>query len=191
MLSITPSLYSAFYYYAVKDLGKTKEDFLKVLRKEPSEPTESMLAGIQLEDRIKDIADGVTPFSNNIESEVAKIVEGGTWQYKLGKEFNGYYLYGRADVIKGDTIYDIKFCNSYDLNKYEYSIQHLIYCYAMGINKFRYLIVEKGKNLYTEDYYFDKYSHAKLLARTQELIGFIDGYQEFKEIFESNWVYKK
>ena len=73
------------------------------------------------------------------------------------------------------------------MNKYEYSIQHLVYCYAMGINKFRYLIVERGKNLYNEDYYFDKYAMEKLSSRTKELIGFIDGYKEFKEVYEEKW----
>lgn len=188
MLSITPSLYNTYYYYAVKNY-KSKEDFLKVLRKEPSEPTEIMIKGIQLEDRIRDISEGKIPFSDDVESEVARIVQGGIWQCNVGKEFDGYYLYGRADVIKGDTVYDIKFCkNDYELNKYEYSIQHLVYCYATGINKFRYLVVEKGKNLYVEDYYLDNYTLNTLQSRVHSLISFIDFNDEFRKEYRSKWL---
>ena len=137
MLSITPSLYSAYYWYAIKDYG-TKEDFLRVLRKEPSEPSAAMQAGIEFEDHVRNICEGrVAPTEDNA-SKLAKIVEGGIWQPWVGREYKGLWLYGRADVIKCDTIYDIKVCEKYDFGKYQYSLQHHIYSYCTEISTFIY-----------------------------------------------------
>lgn len=193
MLSVTPSLYSSYYYYAVKHIGNTEEDFLKVLSKQPTETTPAMQAGIDFENKVQSICEGKESLQDNIWGRVAKIVNGGLWQEKVGREFGDYWLYGRADVIKGDTIYDIKTTNSYDLNKYEYSIQHLIYCYATGIEKFRYLIVDTHRvnpedwSLYIEDYNFDKWELEKLKSRIFQLVSYLGSFEKFDQIYRENW----
>ena len=189
MLSITPSLYNAYYWYAVKDHG-TKEDFLRVLRKEPSEPNEAMRAGIAFEDNVRDICEGRGAPTDDNASKLANILEGGIWQPTLGREFKGLWLYGRADVIKCDTIYDIKVCESYDFGKYRYSLQHHIYSYCTEISKFVYAVSEQKKTvdyLFFEAYHFDTAATEDMEIKINDLIGFINNNDEFRREYEAKW----
>lgn len=190
MLTVTPSLYSAYYWYAVKDYG-SKEDFLKVLRKEKTEPTESAKAGIEFEDRVLKICEGLITPCDDVASEIADIVRGGIWQPWVGREYKGLWLYGRADVIKCSTIYDIKTCDSYDFNKYQYSLQHHIYSYCTEISKMVYLVNEKKKTkaeLFFEEYNFDNAAMEDMESKINDLLGFINGNTEFKKEYEAKWV---
>ena len=190
MLSVTPSLYNAYYWYALKDYGD-KEDFLKVLRKEKTEPTESAKAGIEFEDRVLKICEGLLAPCGDVASQIAEIVRGGIWQPWLGREYNGLWLYGRADVIKCDTIYDIKLCEKHELGKYNYSLQHHIYSYCTEISKVVYLICERKKSgeesLHFEEYNFDKYAMEEMKSKISDLLGFIEGNEEFKREYEERW----
>ena len=190
MLTITPSLYSAYYWYAIKDYG-SKEDFLRVLRKEPSEPTPSIQAGIDFEDRVHNICEGLITPCDDVASEIADIVRGGIWQPWVGREYKGLWLYGRADVIKCDTIYDIKVCDKYELGKYQYSIQHWIYSYCTEISKVVYLVNEKKKTkeeLFFEEYYLDNTAIEDMESKINDFIGFINGNDEFRREYEARWV---
>lgn len=190
MLSITPSLYNAYYWYAIKDHG-SKEDFLRVLRKERTEPTVAMQMGIDFENHVRDICEGRAAPSDDNASKLADIVRGGIWQPWLGREYKGLWLYGRADVIKCDTIYDIKVCDSYDdFGKYQYSLQHHIYSYCTEIKKFVYAINERKKTvdyLFFEPYHFDYAAMEDMDIKINDLIGFINNNDEFKKEFESKW----
>ena len=183
---ITPSLYNAYYWYAVRDYG-TKEDFLRVLRKEPTEPTEAMQAGIDFEDRIRAICEHRLDMSpETVEKKISEIVVGGFWQESFSKTLDDNLLYGRSDVIKGCIIYDIKYTNKYDIGKYQYSIQHLLYMYCTGIRSFRY-IISNGDDIWFEDYSFSYDSEDVLKSRISELLGFIRGNEEFSKAFNEHW----
>lgn len=188
---VTPSLYSAYYWYAIRDYGTT-EDFLKVLRKEKTPPTESMLAGIEFEDKIRAVCDGTDTAGDRSDvEEIAELVKGGFWQERISKELDGNLLYGIADVITPYMIYDIKFSTgSYNLGKYDYSIQHLLYMYCTGIPHFKYLI-GNGENVFIEEHSWSDTSLETLKSRIYEMLSFIDGNKEFKEAFESNWRIKE
>lgn len=125
---------------------KAKEDFIRALKREPSEPNEYMLAGIQFE---KDTYDGKTCFS--------KIVEGGCFQIVGKKNVTiggmNFLMYGKLDVLKGGTIYDIKRVWKYTRPKYSKSFQHGFYLELFErANKFEYLIYD-GNNPHYEQYY--------------------------------------
>ncbi len=183
---VTPSLYSAYYWYAIREYGTT-EDFLKVLRKEKTPPTESMLAGIEFEDKIRAVCEGrYTAAQGSDVEEIANLVKDGFWQERIKKELDGNLLYGIADVITPYMIYDIKFSNKYDFGKYDYSIQHLLYMYCTGIPHFKYLISD-GKEVYIEEHSWSDTSLDTLKSRIFEMLSFIAGNKEFKEAFESNW----
>lgn len=117
---------------------------------------------------------------------MTNIVGKGIWQQKLCKTVGDYVLYGKADVIRGDTIYDIKRVNSYDLNKYQNSIQHLLYMECSGIENFKY-VVSTGKEVFIEYYHKDADNLEKLLSRINEMIGFIRQTPKFNAAFEKNW----
>lgn len=185
---ITPSLYYAYYWYAVREYGE-KEDFLKVLRKEKTEPTDIMLDGIAFENNIKNLCNKEETEGEETENQIANIVRGGFWQQRVKKELEDYLLYGICDVIKGDTIYDIKFCKQYSDGKYNDSIQHLVYMYCSGMRKFSYLIGSQSKKneIYIEEHSWNDDSENELKSKIFEMISFIEGNKEFKKAFYDNW----
>ena len=183
---ITPSLWNAYYWYAERAYGE-KEDFLRVLRKEETEPKPIMLQGIKFENDIRDITEGKIADKETPEGRIADIVRGGFWQERVKKEFGNYILYGICDVIKDDKIYDIKFCNVYEDGKYNHSIQHLIYMYCTGIKKFEYLISE-GRDVYIEPHSWNDESIDELKAKVFDCIEFIYGNEEFAKAYEENWI---
>ena len=193
---ITPGLYNSYIYYVGTDFekygdkaseieAKAKQDFINCLSKIYTS-NEILERGIAFENSVNDICNGlpVEPMEN--AKDVADIVGKGIWQQKLCKTVGDYVLYGKADVIRGDTIYDIKRVNSYDLNKYQNSIQHLLYMECSGIENFKY-VVSTGKEVFIEYYHKDADNLEKLLSRINEMIGFIRQTPKFNAAFEKNW----
>ena len=193
---ITPSLYNSYIYYVGTDFekygdkaseieAKAKQDFINCLSKIYTS-NEILERGIAFENSVNDICNGlpVEPMEN--AKDVADIVGKGIWQQKLCKTVDNYVLYGKADVIRGDTIYDIKRVNSYDLNKYQNSIQHLLYMECSGIENFKY-VISTGKEVFIEYYHKDADNLENLLDRINEMVGFIRQTPEFNEPFEKNW----
>lgn len=199
MQYITTSLLSSFKYW--KESEKPIEEFLDCLRKIRTPPTEAMQRGIDFEDTIKAISDGVITDTNNYKKvfiDISNIVKGGLWQQVVKKtiKVNGQelMLYGKADVIKGNTIYDIKTTKVYQLGKYNTSTQHLIYMYCTGIKNFEYLIAQGGVNLenfYRESYNMKSDNEIKLRGIIAEFLGFLDNYKEAKKIYFEKWKYNK
>lgn len=204
---ITPSLYSSFLYYAkgnfdvyedpekAKEMeNKAREDFLNTLNKVKSEPSEAMIRGINFENLVSAICEGKTPVITpeeepevNCAIDIAEKVRGGTWQVVLQKDIGKYLLYGKADVIKRDIIFDIKRTSSYDIGKYQDSIQHLLYLECTKIDKFEYLICD-GKNLYGESYFKQSNNLQILTEKIEEMVAWIKSAPEFAEPFEKNWI---
>lgn len=183
---VTPSLYSKYYWYAIRDYGTT-EDFLKVLRREKTPTTESQQAGIDFEDKIRAVCEGREEAKEgSIIEEIANFVKGGFWQVRVKREFDSNLLYGRADVITPSMIYDIKLTSSYDLGQYDYSIQHLLYMYCSGIPHFKYLISD-GKRVYVEEHSWSNTSLDTLKSRIYEMLSFIECNKAFREVFNKNW----
>ena len=120
---ITHSLLSSWLYSMkenpYEDASNVKdplEDFMRVLRREPTETTEAMQRGIDFEDLVTDIVNGRGDESNrwyDAASRVACIVRGGVLQFKASKAIQVYgldfVLYGRLDSLKAGEIFDIKF----------------------------------------------------------------------------------
>lgn len=171
MYLLTHSLLSS-WLYAMKDNPyedlTTERDsfaeFLKSLRKEPTETTEAMLNGIAFEDMVTDIIekgfDDPTEKWLEAAQKVADIVRGGKLQYKAKKpiEVSGekFLLYGRLDILKAGDIMDIKFSKSYDRGKYLTSTQHPTYLELIPeAEKFTY-VISNGTEVWTETYRRDE-----------------------------------
>lgn len=161
---LTHSLLSS-WLYAMKDMGDrdTYQEFLQVLRREPTPRTEAMQKGIDFEDLVTAITlgkgDEASPWYPAAR-KVAEQVQGGILQCKASRpiEVDGVplLLYGRLDCLKAGVIDDIKFSGSYDRGKYLGSTQHPTYFELVPeAEKFQY-IISNGTEVWTETYRRDE-----------------------------------
>ena len=161
----------------------SKEDFLRVLRREPTPTTEAMQNGIDFENLVTDICANIHPVQENLMGtrtdegdnvpeelqkhqwfipalKVAKTVRGGQLQYVAQKrvDISGMeiLLYGRLDALKAGQIYDIKFSKGYERGKYYDSTQHPMYLELMPEAKAFTYLVSNGTEVWTETYRRDE-----------------------------------
>ena len=197
---ITPSLLSSYQYY-INDEWKSPEDsradFLRTLSREKFEPNESMIKGIQLEEHINQLTSNLSSTFNDKSQEyiecviaIANIVRGGLWQESVKKEITvgnqEFLLYGRTDVIKRDTIYDIKFTSNYEAGKFVSSSQHRIYLYCSGLPKFQYLVSD-GKEYWIEDYHNHEGIEDEIKSKINDFLSYLENDKEAKEMFFTKW----
>lgn len=169
---ITHSLLSAWLrsisenpYDDATQEDSSKEEFLRVLRREPTHTTEAMQNGIDFEDMVTALTQGRPTDPKKAAwleaaQKVADIVRGGQLQYAAKQYVQAYgteiMLYGRLDALKAGHIYDIKFSGSYDRGKYIDSTQHPMYLELMPeAVDFTYL-VSNGTDVWTERYRRDE-----------------------------------
>lgn len=195
MLLITHSLLNS-WLYALRDnpYGDDEdpmEDFMRVLRRESSEPTEAMQKGIDFENLVTAIATGGDFDEEHpwykAASKVADMVRGGLFQYKATKRMtiNGleFLLYGRLDVLRAGEVEDIKFSGSYSRGKFVDYTQHPMYLELIPeAEVFRY-IISNGTEVWTEEYRRDETSPIEDVisdfADWLLVMGLMDTYKEF------------
>lgn len=163
---VTHSLLSS-WLYAMRDNpfedATTERDafaeFMQVLRREPTEPTDAMLDGIEFEDLVTDIIRGGGDTEHRwfpAAERVAKKLGHSVLQYKAKKvvDIDGIkvLLYGRLDALGAGAISDIKFSSKYERGKYIDSTQHPMYMEIVPeAEVFRY-IISSGTDVWTEEY---------------------------------------
>lgn len=160
-LLLTQSLLSSWLYqYNAYDPQKAHESFLKVLRREPTQPNRAMLDGIQFENMVTACCEGTLPEPEHkwaeVVEEASKILKGAQFQVAVyrNKRVDGvpFLLYGRLDALKAGTIYDTKFVHHYEAGKYVSSPQHPMYFDCVPeASRFVYVISD-GKAVYQEEY---------------------------------------
>lgn len=128
---------------------KAYNDFLNALNRVSTPPNKYMLEGIKFEEEC---------YKGN--TCISPIIDNGSFQIVGKKEVNidgmNFLMYGRLDVLKGGTIYDIKRVVRYSLPKYKNSYQHRFYLDLFpSAYKFTYLIYD-GYKLHKETYYRDE-----------------------------------
>lgn len=163
---LTHSLLSSWLYAMREDPYEdvtskrdTYADFLTVLRREPTEVTEAMQKGIEFENLITDVINGVDVSSSKWAEPVMKAADtlrGSLLQYKARRniEIAGipFVLYGRADALKQGVIYDTKFSSGYDRGKYIDSTQHPMYFEIIPEAEAFVYLISNGTELWTEVY---------------------------------------
>lgn len=189
---ITPTLLNSLKYYLGSDYAN-REDFLNTLSREKFKPNEAMQKGIDFENTLECICNGVITNIENYKEvfhEFSKILKGGYWQESVKKEIEvagtRILLYGRCDVIKGDTVYDIKYTKNYDLGKFQESTQHLIYMFCSGLDKFKYLVSDL-KSYWIEEYVKQSNIEAKLRSEIMQFFDYLDRDKEANELFYTKW----
>lgn len=194
---ITPSLLGSFAWYLSDESEDARQKFLNTLAKVRTETTPAQQRGIDFENNIKQICDEnlfdcqeVIDSIPEHELEIADIVKGGLWQQSVKKEITvgnqEFLLYGRTDVIKRDTIYDIKFTSNYELGKFLDSSQHLIYLYCSGLPNFSYLISD-GKDWWREDYHNHAGVEDEIKSKVSDFLSYLENDKEAKEMFINKW----
>ena len=197
---ITPTLLNSYQYYIndeFKSPADSRADFLKTLSKEKFEPNQAMQKGIDFENDIKAKCDGYillddkeNPDYETVCGEITEIVKGGLWQESVKKDLQignqEFLLYGRTDVIKRDTVYDIKYTGIYELGKFLNSAQHLIYLYCTGLPKFKYLI-SNGKDFWQEDYLNNGNIENEIKSKINDFLSYLENDSEAKNLFETKW----
>jgi hypothetical protein len=189
---ITPSLLNSFSCYLkdeFKSPADSRADFLKTLSREGFEPNQAMVNDIW-----NLCNDGFNSPENEeemvVQYQIASIVKGGLWQTKCQKELTignqTFLLYGEPNVVKADTVYDIKFTSNYKLGKFQDSIQHLIYLYCLDMPKFAYLISD-GKEWWREDYFNNIGVEGKIKGKISEFLNYLENDSEAKELFNNKW----
>lgn len=204
MYLITPTLLNSFHYwfnYQAEDSEdesgniitssqkeiKAREEYLSMLRREEIEKSSAMQAGIDFENKIFDYCCNSAPGESSIICEIGDMVAGGYWQQRVSKQLDGFLLYGRADVIKHDTIYDIKRSKSYEVGKYYLSAQHRIYLYCTGIPKFSYIISDE-RSWWREDYFNHPAIEDEIRAMLAVFTSHIEKVDaEAKELYYRHW----
>lgn len=197
---ITPSLLNSYQYYIqdeFKSPADSRADFLKTLAKVKTETTPAQQKGIDFENDINQLTNNLVSTLNDKSQEyircvinIANIVNSGLWQQTCKKELKignqEFLLYGRTDVIKRDTIYDIKFTSNYELGKFYNSSQHRIYLYCLGLPKFQYLISD-GKEYWIEDYHSHEGIEDELKGMIGNFMGYLENDKEAKQMFLTKW----
>lgn len=160
-LLITQSLLGAWLYqYQAFDQESAHKDFLRVLRREKSKPTQAILDGIQFENMVTACCEGSPPPEDHKWGQavraIADRVQGAQFQVVAQRtavvEDIPFLLYGRLDALKAGVIYDIKFSRSYQVGKYLDSPQHPMYfALVPEAQRFEYLVFT-GSDVCVEKY---------------------------------------
>lgn len=203
MYLMTQSLLSSWGYMYNCYEGQEEEaynSFLTTLKREPKEPTEAMMNGLEFENEVYLVSHGKErephpKWEQGIQT-VAAIIKGAPTQVRTQREIEvcgiEFLLYGVLDAIKAGVIYDVKFSNksfgSAELmGKYTDSPQHPAYLYMeQEAYKFEYLVSD-GTDLYTESY--DRKSTRPIAEIIEEFISSIKDMDLF-ELYKENWVAK-
>lgn len=200
MYLITPTLLNSFLYYknyeaeasgegeefvsAEQKEAEARQGFLETLMRDEFTPTPSMLKGREFEDDIFRYCK--TGNGDGVIREIGDIVKGGEWQARCKKKLDGFLLYAKADVIKRDTIYDIKYTSSYDVGKFYGSMQHRIEFFCTGIPKFSYLI-SNTRDWWREDYVNHHGVEQEIRLCIREWMSYLERDPEAAELFHSRW----
>lgn len=202
MYLITPTLLNAFEYYfnfegeasdgedgdvisAEEKEAQARKEFLQTLNREKFPPTPAMQAGIDFENRVFAACKG-EPDDSEVVRELAEICAGGHWQARVMAQMDGFLLYGKADVIKMDTIIDIKRTKSYDLGKYQKSAQHRIYLYCTKLPRFSYLVSDE-RSWWREDYFNHDGIEQEIRQLIRNFTSYLENDAEAKALFYDRW----
>lgn len=192
---ITQSLVSSWNYAMQAGTEEAFADFMRTLRREPSEDTEAMAAGRRFESLCYQMAMGQAekPDPKLVEGakEIAADISGGAYQIKASRNIavdgTTYLLFGILDVLKAGTIYDIKFSTralwKKDIyGKYLDSPQHPFYLHIVPeAQEFTYLLSD-GQDVYKETYRRSECPTAEAIIRefmtALECSGLLDEYRK-------------
>lgn len=172
-----------------------REEFLAVLRREPTPTTEAMQNGIDFEDTVNALALHQPPTARNAEKwydaafNIAQYVEGGVSQYRAKKAIQvqrfPILLYGRLDWLKAGNIIDIKFSKGYERGKYVDSTQHPVYMELVPEATVFTYKVSNGVEVWTETYRRDE--TPSIYPIISDFLDWLQA-QGLMEVYKEHWL---
>ena len=188
---MTQSLLSSWQYlYESYDKEKAENEFMKVLRREPTEQNEAMKNGIAFEQYVMAYCYGKTISSKNKWKQgierVGEVVRGSQFQVPVYHDVRidgvNFLLYGRLDALKAGVIRDIKFSKSYQAGKYINSPQHPMYLECEPCARVFEYVVCNGTDMFVERYRKEDTSPIKdmihMFLNDMKKLGHLDLYFE-------------
>lgn len=214
---ITPSLYSAWLFYAKPQFDRTEEqekdardEFIRALSKQSLEPSDAIRRGVLFEQMVTQAAKtGSVTLPEDLDSKgkplidpekddmrcalyMGEMLRGGVFQVKCGRELpSGHYIYGIPDVVLLNGIVDIKRVETYEMAKYQSSIQHWAYMYILGLKEFHYMACDGSPRPFVEPYTWFDGATGLLESRVCEMIHWINQDPELAELFAKHWTYEQ
>lgn len=203
---VSPTLLDSFaYYQSLEDEGaseRSRQELLNRLRGVKTPPSPAMQRGIDFEQDICDMIDGVlskddrpqSPRRTEIIATLAGNLSEASRQVHVGYWLdNQTLIHGYVDFLLPKIIVDTKTTVSYDWGKYIGNCQHLAYLAALNhlhYQHFRYLVVlftKEGQALGTtwEDYYYRPQMVDDLRVRCAEFFDYLTADTEMGEAYYS------
>jgi hypothetical protein len=150
---ITQSLLNSWSYLFECDPEYSEEsmnDFLRALQKIYNPPNFFMQRGLDFEKEcVEGYVEGITD-----------IIKGGVYQATVMKDINidgqEVLVYGKLDILKAGTIYDIKRVSKYSAPKYLGAYQHHVYLSLVPEASSFVYIINDGNHTYYETYRRDE-----------------------------------
>jgi hypothetical protein len=172
---------------------KAEAEFLKTLRREPTETTEAMQNGIDFENAVNDYLKSGEKTDDerwgDTYLKVAEQVRGGQYQVRAYKEKTiagvDFLLYAKCDFVKAGKIIDTKFVGKYEVGKYLNSPQHPFYLEVIdNAYAFDYLVSD-GKDVFKETYH--KGDLGSIVKTIELFVRYLKSYG-FWSIYSDKWV---
>lgn len=192
-LLITQSLLGAWLYqYQAFDQESAHKDFLRVLRREKSKPTQAILDGIQFENMVTACCEGSPPPEGHKWGEAVRAIadrlQGSQFQVVAQRSAMvagvPFLLYGRLDALKAGVIYDIKFSRSYQVGKYLDSPQHPMY-FTLVPEAYRFeYVVFTGSDVCVESY--DREDVPEIFPTIRNFINYLE-LSKLDKIYCQKW----
>jgi len=203
MRLLSPTLLDSFSFFrSVNDEERgeqSRRELINRLRGIKPPPSKAMLRGIQFEQDICDMADGVFKAENRkltethlrIIQNMADIVKGASRQVHIGYWLDtDLLIHGYVDFLLPRLIIDTKSTKSYDCGKYLANLQHATYLLALnhlGYRSFAYLVgIFSGANAAgtaVEDYYYCDSMRDTLKSRAADFFAYLEIDDEMREAY--------
>lgn len=188
-------LYSWLYAMQDNPYGGERDsyqEFLQVLRREPTPTTEAMQNGIDFENLVTDIMQHKGNAKSSwfeAAADVAAFIRGGLLQVKVKRDMQvkgmDVLLYGRLDALKAGIVYDIKFSKTYERGKYLHSTQHPVYLALVPeAYAFTYL-VSNGVNVWLETYWREETEDVRNII--EDFLLWLDK-QGLLDLYKEKWL---
>lgn len=194
MKRLSPTLLDSFaYYLSIDDCEQSadkRQELLDRLNGVSLPPNEAMQRGIDFENAVIAACNGKYEFSNEkydyCVKEVCEIVQGGFSQYPVSFEMCDVKIDGFIDFLKLNTVFDVKTTKKYEVGKYQFNNQHLVYLLALRqerINRFVYLVTDFS-NVYQEEYFYHPEIENKLRSNIVAFLDYLTNDYEMQEAYK-------
>ncbi len=199
---LSPSLLDSFaYYLSIRDdeqKDTKRKEIIDRLNDVKIPPTPAQREGLAFEGAVYEACvigeykDKDQRYADCV-NEIAAIVRDGTYQYAINIEINGVRFYSlpdrpiAIDFLNINTAYDIKTTAKYDIGKYQFSNQHLVYLLALReekIDNFVYLITD-FRNVYKEYYQWRQSFESNLMSNMAEFFNYLTADPEMSVAYEN------